>query len=202
MEDVDQDPLAEDASALTLRVRLGFETGKAWNTALLVEGEAVVPLDDDYRPDPAVPTDGRLSGGGRPRGLRDQPLPVHEYQPAGHHADARPPAHPARRPALRRQLGLAAERADLRRVPRGESHGHEPGARRHLSESRESRVRPGFTARRLRGRRLPVECWLPDEVRQDHRVRLSARLRADHQHSRGHQPDSRLHVDIRRAIRR
>ncbi|MES1263118.1 MAG: alginate export family protein, partial [Peristeroidobacter soli] len=55
MEQVDQDPLAEDADALTLRVRLGFETGKAWNTALLVEGEAVVPLVDDYRPDPAVP---------------------------------------------------------------------------------------------------------------------------------------------------
>ena len=36
MEDVDQDPLPEDASALTLRLRLGFETGKAWNTALLV----------------------------------------------------------------------------------------------------------------------------------------------------------------------
>jgi hypothetical protein len=55
MEDVDQDPLPEDASALTLRLRLGFETGKAWNTALLVEGEAVIPLQDDYRPDPAVP---------------------------------------------------------------------------------------------------------------------------------------------------
>jgi len=55
MEQVDQDPLAEDADALTLRVRLGFETGKAWNTALLVEGEAVIPLVDDYRPDPAVP---------------------------------------------------------------------------------------------------------------------------------------------------
>ena len=33
--------------------RLGFETGKAWNTALLVEGEAVIPLQDDYRPDPS-----------------------------------------------------------------------------------------------------------------------------------------------------
>jgi hypothetical protein len=55
MEQVDQDPLTEDADALTLRVRLGFETGKAWNTSLLVEGEAVVPLVDDYRPDPAVP---------------------------------------------------------------------------------------------------------------------------------------------------
>ena len=44
---------------LTLRARLGFETGKAWNTSLLVEGEAVMPLQDDYRPDPAVPTDDR-----------------------------------------------------------------------------------------------------------------------------------------------
>ncbi len=65
MEDVDQDPLPEDASALTLRLRLGFETGKAWNTALLVEGEAVIPLQDDYRPDPAVPDDDHLSGSGR-----------------------------------------------------------------------------------------------------------------------------------------
>ena len=54
MEQVDQDPLAEDADALTLRARIGFETGKAWNTALLIEGEAVIPLIDDYRPDPAV----------------------------------------------------------------------------------------------------------------------------------------------------
>ena len=52
-------------SALTLRLRLGFETGKAWNTSLLVEGEAVMPLQDDYRPDPAVPTMVDLSGGGR-----------------------------------------------------------------------------------------------------------------------------------------
>jgi hypothetical protein len=56
MEQVDQDPLAQDADALTLRARLGFETGKAWNTSLLIEGEAVIPLHDDYRPDPAVAT--------------------------------------------------------------------------------------------------------------------------------------------------
>jgi hypothetical protein len=55
-EDVDQDPLPNDAHAITLRARLGFETGKAWNTSLLVEGEGVIPLEDDYRPDPAVPT--------------------------------------------------------------------------------------------------------------------------------------------------
>jgi len=55
-EDVDQEPLENDASAMTLRARLGLETGKAWNTSLLVEGEAVVPIDGDYRPDPTIPT--------------------------------------------------------------------------------------------------------------------------------------------------
>jgi hypothetical protein len=55
-EDVDQEPLAEDAQALTLRLRLGFETGKAWNTSLLLEGDAIIPIQDDYRPDPAVAT--------------------------------------------------------------------------------------------------------------------------------------------------
>jgi len=55
-EDVEQEPLANDASAMTLRARLGFETGKAWNTTLLVEGEGVIPIDGDYRPDPSVPT--------------------------------------------------------------------------------------------------------------------------------------------------
>jgi len=54
-EDVDQDPLPNDASATTLRLRLGLETAKAWNTTFLVEGEAVMPLDDAYRPDPLVP---------------------------------------------------------------------------------------------------------------------------------------------------
>jgi hypothetical protein len=54
-EDVEQFGIANDASATTLRARLGFETGKLWNTALLVEGEAVVPLETDYRPDPMVP---------------------------------------------------------------------------------------------------------------------------------------------------
>jgi len=54
-EDVEQAGIANDANATTLRARLGFETGKLWNTSLLVEGEAVVPLDTDYRPDPMVP---------------------------------------------------------------------------------------------------------------------------------------------------
>lgn len=55
-ERVDQDPLAEDADAVTLRARLGFETGKAWETSLLAEGEFVWPLKTDYRPDNAVLT--------------------------------------------------------------------------------------------------------------------------------------------------
>lgn len=55
-ENVDQDGIVNDAHATTLRARLGFETGKAWNTALLIEGEGVLPIQNDYRPDPAVPT--------------------------------------------------------------------------------------------------------------------------------------------------
>jgi hypothetical protein len=54
-EDVNQDGLANDAHATTLRARLGVETGKIWSTSLLVEGEAVIPIEDDYRPDPSVP---------------------------------------------------------------------------------------------------------------------------------------------------
>jgi hypothetical protein len=54
-EDVEQEGIANDANATTLRARLGFETGKLWSTSLLVEGEAVVPIDTDYRPDPMVP---------------------------------------------------------------------------------------------------------------------------------------------------
>jgi hypothetical protein len=56
VENVDQDGLPDDAHATTLRLRAGFETGKAWNTALLVEGEGVMPIQGDYRPDPTVPT--------------------------------------------------------------------------------------------------------------------------------------------------
>jgi hypothetical protein len=52
-EDVEQTPMAEESDAETLRVRLGFETGKAWNTSLLAEGEAVTHLSGDYRDDTA-----------------------------------------------------------------------------------------------------------------------------------------------------
>lgn len=47
-EGVDQDPMAHEAEAMTLRTRLGFETGKAWETTLLVEGELLWPLDSHY----------------------------------------------------------------------------------------------------------------------------------------------------------
>src|SRR5690242_19961218 len=50
-ETVDQDPLAEDAEAETVRVRAGFETGKAWETSLLAEGEFVWDVAGDYRSD-------------------------------------------------------------------------------------------------------------------------------------------------------
>lgn len=47
-ETVDQEPFGEDASAMTLRGRLGFETDKAWNTAFLAEGDFLWPLMTDY----------------------------------------------------------------------------------------------------------------------------------------------------------
>lgn len=47
-EGVDQDPMAEDAEALTVRARVGFETGKAWGTSLLAEADLVWPLLTDY----------------------------------------------------------------------------------------------------------------------------------------------------------
>src|SRR5262245_61299015 len=56
-EGVDQTPLPEESEADTLRLRLGFETGKAWNTSLLAEGEFVWPISGEYRPDNSVPTD-------------------------------------------------------------------------------------------------------------------------------------------------
>lgn len=47
-ESVSQDGFAEDAQAITLRTRLGYET-PAWSGfRLLVEGEAVTPVVEDY----------------------------------------------------------------------------------------------------------------------------------------------------------
>ena len=47
-ESVDQAGMAKDAEALTLRARLGFETGKAWNTSFLAEGDLLWPLESRY----------------------------------------------------------------------------------------------------------------------------------------------------------
>jgi hypothetical protein len=55
-ENVDQEPLAKEADAVTLRARLGFETPQVMHTTLLVEGEFLWPLNTDYRGDPLVPS--------------------------------------------------------------------------------------------------------------------------------------------------
>jgi hypothetical protein len=47
-ESVEQDGLTQDAEAMTVRARLGFETGKVAGTALLAEGEFVRPIVEDY----------------------------------------------------------------------------------------------------------------------------------------------------------
>jgi hypothetical protein len=47
-ETVRQTGIAQDARAVTLRGRLGFETGKLWDTQLLAEAELVWPLSADY----------------------------------------------------------------------------------------------------------------------------------------------------------
>lgn len=47
-EEVDQSGMSEEADAVTLRARAGFETGKAWNTSLLAEADLVWPLSTHY----------------------------------------------------------------------------------------------------------------------------------------------------------
>ena len=47
-ESVDQDGMKENAEAITLRARLGFETGKAWDTSLLAEADLLWPLESRY----------------------------------------------------------------------------------------------------------------------------------------------------------
>src|SRR5882724_2979276 len=47
-EKVEQVGVVDDADAVTVRARLGFETGKLWQTSLLAEGEFVRALVDDY----------------------------------------------------------------------------------------------------------------------------------------------------------
>ena len=47
-ESVEQDGVAQTAEAITLRGRLGFESGKIAGTALLAEGEFIRPIVEDY----------------------------------------------------------------------------------------------------------------------------------------------------------
>lgn len=47
-EHVEQDLIANDASAHTLRARIGFQTGKVWDLQGLVEGEGIVQFNDDF----------------------------------------------------------------------------------------------------------------------------------------------------------
>lgn len=47
-ESVDQDGMAEEARAVTLRGRIGAQTGEVWGFKLLAEAELVWPLEDDY----------------------------------------------------------------------------------------------------------------------------------------------------------
>ena len=55
-EEVEQTGFVDNAHAETLRARLGAETGRFLGTSVLAEGEAMIRLDRDYRPDNAVAT--------------------------------------------------------------------------------------------------------------------------------------------------
>lgn len=48
IESVHQEGMSNAAEAATLRMRLGFQTGKAWQTTLLVEGDFTTPLSARY----------------------------------------------------------------------------------------------------------------------------------------------------------
>ena len=47
-EHVDQDGIANDANAHTLRARLGFQTGKVWDFQFLAEVEGIFHLNDEF----------------------------------------------------------------------------------------------------------------------------------------------------------
>jgi hypothetical protein len=47
-ERVNQQAMQEGATAVTLRGRVGFETGSAWHTSLLVDADLIWALDSDY----------------------------------------------------------------------------------------------------------------------------------------------------------
>ena len=162
MEDVDQAPLAEEAHAMTLRARLGFETGKAWNTSLLAEGEAVVPIEDDYRTDPADPVNDLSPWSPIAKSYEINRLQLTNTSLPGTTLTLGRQRILTRRPALRRQLGWRQNEQtfDALRIV---NQCHEPHARCHVSQPGESRVRTGFAARPLQRRQRSAECRLPDE---------------------------------------
>ena len=154
-EGVDQDPMANDADAVTWRARLGFETGKAWNTALLAEGDFLWPLKSDYNSttngntaypvvaDPETYEVNRLQ-------LTNTSIPMTTLTLG-------PPAHRARRSPLRRQRRLAPERTDVRFVARRQQVARQYDVRRRLRHSGESRLRQGLAARTVRRRQRAGE---------------------------------------------
>ena len=99
-ESVEQDGVAQTAEAITLRGRLGFESGKIAGTALLAEGEFIRPIVEDYNSTingngvyPIVPRSARL---------RVESPATDQYESAADERDSGAPTHRARRPPLRR----------------------------------------------------------------------------------------------------
>ena len=163
--------MAEDAEAITLRARLGFETGKAWNTSLLAEGDLLWPLETHYNSTVNGKTAYPVVADAETYEINR--LQLTNTSLAGHDAHARAPAHQPRRPALRRQRGLAAERADFDGLRVVNKSVREPDGRRHLLRPGESRVRQGFAGRAIQRVELPCERGVSDAHRQADRLCLS-----------------------------
>ena len=106
-ESVDQDGLPENAHAVTLRGRLGAESGEAWGSKFLAEVELVWPLDDDYND--------TLNGQTQYPVVADPPKPTRstgsssELVDPGDDAGSRSSAHQLRRSALRRQQSAGVQ---------------------------------------------------------------------------------------------
>jgi hypothetical protein len=128
-ESVDQTKTAtlkDDASAFTVRTRLGWETAEFHGVKGLIEFEDVRQVGPEhYAVNVPGATTAPLNGADKARyPIVNDPDVTElnraatdldaEHRPASHR---RPPAGPARRPALRRQCRLAPGRADVRRAP-------------------------------------------------------------------------------------
>ena len=170
-ESVDQDGMVDERDANTLRCALGFETGKAWNTACSPKATASCRLTGDYNS-----TTQRSRQTTYPVVADPETYEINRLQLTNtrsrHHAHAGPPAHRARRPALRRQRRLAPERADVRRGARRQPSDRELVTGRHVLRPGEPRVRRRLAAGRLRRRQRRCERRRTDAGRQAHGVRL------------------------------